>query len=126
MKDDAVTSSELIDQMQALGNKPVVWLGSSGVARDAVRQAVLVDSRLIGLVPAVTQSNVGDVVTTPQITAMREALKHARQSFSSLFIDCLDKETISRNELRRYKGEFDSVIDKTVELLGRLTPPNTM
>jgi hypothetical protein len=126
MKDDAVTSSELIDQMQALGNKPVVWLGSSGFARDAVRQAMLVDSRLIGLVPAVTQSNVGDVVTTPQIAAMREALKQARQSFSQIFIEYLDNEAIPKRDFRRFKDGFDSVIDKTVELLGRLTTPSSM
>ena len=126
MKDNAITGDELIEQMKPLGNKPVVFLGSSGAVRNAIRQAVLVDSRLIGLVAASTQTNVGDVLTTQQAIDQRDKLRLARQSFAQLFTSYIDDETISKRDFRHYKNELDSVIDKTITLLDKLISGATL
>lgn len=119
MKDNAITRDELLEQMKPLGNNPVVVLGPSGFAKNAIREARLVHNpTVIGLVP-VTQST-GDV-TSSQIQEVREALRVAKNRFSITYHQFVQRDSpISPQDFNLIKGEYDAVIDRAIELLGKL------
>ncbi len=121
MKDTAITRDELVEQMIALGNKPVVWLGT-GLVMDAVRAVRLVRAPLgevIGLIPASTQDNVGDVPTTAMLRATREDLRTAMNRFTNTF-ESYVSGNITANDFRIIKRDYDTVIARCLGALENL------
>jgi hypothetical protein len=120
MRDDAITGDELIEQMKPFGNLPVVWLGPTGEVRDAVSHATLVHTpkKLIGLKPATTQSNVGDVPTTPQVQKVRDDLRVAKNTFATEFSLYVDGER-TKNQFEEVKRNYDTVIARCLDVLAK-------
>jgi len=119
MKPNALTRDELIEAMSRLGNNPVVWLGSTGLAKDAVGGVVTAyqDGKpLIGLQPAKTQSNIGDVPTTSQVHEAHEKLRLAKNRFANSYELHLAGEII-KTDFTLIKNEYDAMIDGVLDLL---------
>lgn len=120
MRPNALTRDELIEAMNSLGNHPVVWLGT-GLVKDAVGAVVTVyqdDKPLIGLQPAKTPSNIGDVPTTSQVHEAREKLRVAKNRFANSYELHLAGEII-RTDFTLIKNEYDAMIDGVLDLLHR-------
>ena len=120
MKPNALTRDELIEAMSPLGNRPVVWTGT-GLVKDAVGSVVLLhqgDTPLIGLQPAQTQSNVGDVLTTPTLTEVRESLRVAKNRFANSFDLYVSHEMTGRDFIA-VKREYDAIISRAIDALSK-------
>lgn len=121
MTPNALSRDELIEAMSPLGNRPVVWVGTAGVVKDAVGAVVLVHdggTPLIGLKPANIQSNVGDVITTPQLTEARESLRVAKNRFATSFGLYVEGD-MTKNDFIAVKREYDAVIGQVIDALSK-------
>jgi hypothetical protein len=121
MTPNALSRDELIEAMRPLGNHPVVWSGVAGLVKDAVGAAVLTrhgESTLISLQPAKTQSNVGNVLTTPHVLAAGENLRVAKNRFADSF-DRYVEGYMTKLDFIAIKRDFDSVISQVIDTLSK-------
>jgi hypothetical protein len=117
---NALTRDELIEAMQPLGNRPVVWSGTAS-SKDAVGAVVLTHNNgvsLISLAPAMTQSNVGNVLTSTHISEAREALRVAKNRFAESFALFVDGH-ITKNDFVAIKRDYDFSISQVIDVLQR-------